>query len=58
MIILGIICLVLGWLLGLSILWIIGVVLLVIGLILLALSFTGGAVAGGGPSPWYRRRYY
>jgi hypothetical protein len=56
MIILGIIALILGWLLGIGILWIIGIVLLVIGLILMALSFTGGAAAG--PSPWYRRRYY
>lgn len=56
MIILGLALLLIGWLTGIGILWIIGVVLLIIGLILIALSFGGGAATG--PSPWYRRRYY
>ncbi len=51
MIILGIILLVAGFLLKISILWTIGIVLLVIGAILWILGSTGRAVAG-------RRHWY
>lgn len=51
MIILGIILLVLGWLLGISILTTLGVILLVIGLVLLVLGSVGRPVGG-------RRWYY
>ncbi len=51
MIILGLILLVLGWLFGLQVLWIIGAVLLVVGLILLLLGSTGRPV--GGRTRWY-----
>lgn len=51
MIILGIIALVLGWLLGISVLWIIGIVLVVLGLVLLVLGMTGSYLVGG-------RRYW
>jgi hypothetical protein len=54
MIILGIILLVLGWLLGFGILVTLGIIVLVIGLILMALSFTGG----GAGTRFYHRRYY
>jgi hypothetical protein len=50
-IILGIILLVLGWLLGISILTTLGVILLVIGLVLLVLGSVGRPVGG-------RRWYY
>jgi hypothetical protein len=50
----GIVLLVLGWLLGISILWILGVIALVIGLIFYLTSF--GAYAGS--RPWYHRRYW
>lgn len=53
MLILGLALLLIGWLTGIGILWIIGVVLVIIGLVLLVLSFSG---AGG--SAWYHRRYY
>ncbi len=46
MIILGVICLILGLLLGLPILWSIGVILVVIGLILALLGLAGHAVGG------------
>jgi hypothetical protein len=49
-IILGVICLILGLVLGISILWTIGIILVVIGLILEVLSLMGRAVGG--------RRYY
>lgn len=51
MIILGIVLLVLGFLTGLSILWTIGIVLLVIGAVLWVLGSMGHAVAG-------RRHYW
>ncbi|MFB6613935.1 MULTISPECIES: DUF6131 family protein [unclassified Streptomyces] len=51
MIILGIILLIVGWLLGISILWTIGLILVVIGLILWVLGAVGHAVGG-------RRHYY
>lgn len=58
MIILGIILLLAGFLLAIPILWTLGIICLVIGIILLALSYGGGGVAAGGARPWYRRRYY
>ncbi|MCJ0905896.1 DUF6131 family protein [Rhodococcus sp. ARC_M6] len=51
MIILGIILLIVGFVFGISILWTIGIVVLVIGLILMLLGSTGRAVGG-------RRHYY
>jgi hypothetical protein len=46
MIILGVICLILGFLLGVPILWTIGIILAVIGLILALLGMAGHAVGG------------
>ncbi|MGG7102343.1 DUF6131 family protein [Rhodococcus sp. 24CO] len=51
MIILGIILLIVGFVFGIPILWTIGIVVLVIGLILMLLGSTGRAVGG-------RRHYY
>jgi hypothetical protein len=51
MIILGIILLVLGYFLGLSLLYYLGGILLIIGVVLLVLGATGRAVAG-------RKHYY
>ncbi|MFI8185685.1 DUF6131 family protein [Actinacidiphila glaucinigra] len=51
MIILGIILLIIGFLTGMSILWTLGVILVVIGLVLWVLGAMGHAVAG-------RRHYY
>jgi cell division protein FtsW (lipid II flippase) len=51
MIILGIIVLVVGFLLGIHLLWILGIALLVIGLILLALGYAGHPVGS-------RRHYW
>jgi hypothetical protein len=51
MIVIGIVCLVLGFLLSVPILWTIGIVLVVIGLILVLLSALGHAVGG-------RRHYF
>jgi uncharacterized protein DUF6131 len=51
MIVLGIILLILGWLLGISILWTIGIILVVIGVILWILGSMGRAVGG-------RRHYW
>ncbi|MFF3567053.1 DUF6131 family protein [Nocardia jiangxiensis] len=51
MIILGIILLVVGFLLKIQILWTIGIVVLIIGLVLLALGSMGRAVGG-------RRHYF
>ena len=51
MIILGLVLLVLGFLLHVSILWTIGIVVLVVGLVLALLGATGRAVAG-------RRHYW
>jgi len=51
MIVLGIILLIIGFLLGIHLLWLLGAVLLVIGIILLLLGAVGHAVGG-------RRHYY
>jgi hypothetical protein len=51
MIALGVILLLIGFIAGIHILWIIGLILLVIGLVLLALGSTGRAVGG-------RRHYF
>ncbi|MEU3405111.1 hypothetical protein BX286_0484 [Streptomyces sp. 3211.6] len=51
MIILGVILLIIGFLTGISILWTIGVILVVIGLVLWVLGAVGHAVGG-------RRHYY
>ena len=51
MIILGIVLLLLGFVLGISILWTLGIICLVIGLILLVVGMTGHAVGG-------RRHYW
>ena len=51
MIVLGIILLILGWLLGINILWTIGIILVVIGVILWILGSMGRAVGG-------RRHYW
>ncbi|MEU9083500.1 DUF6131 family protein [Streptomyces sp. NPDC048357] len=51
MIVLGIILLIVGWLLGISILWTIGIILLVIGAVLWILGAVGHEVGG-------RRHYY
>ena len=51
MIVLGIILLIVGWLLGISILWTIGIILVVIGVILWILGSMGRAVGG-------RRHYF
>jgi hypothetical protein len=51
MLILGLICLILGFVLGINILWTIGIILLVIGAVLFLLGSFGRPVAG-------RRWYY
>jgi hypothetical protein len=51
MIVLGIILLILGWLLGIGILWTLGIILIVIGVILELLGAVGRPVLG-------RRHYY
>ncbi|MER6197436.1 DUF6131 family protein [Streptomyces sp. NPDC001586] len=51
MIVLGIILLIVGWLLGISILWTLGIILLVIGAVLWILGAVGHEVGG-------RRHYY
>jgi Family of unknown function (DUF6131) len=51
MIILGLILLLIGFLTGISIIWTIGIIVLVIGLVLLLLGSTGRAVGG-------RRHYW
>ena len=51
MIILGLILLILGFILGVNILWTIGIILIVVGAILYLLGATGRAVGG-------RRHYY
>lgn len=51
MIILGLVLLVVGYLLGIQILWILGIILVVVGAILVLLGSTGRAVGG-------RRHYY
>jgi hypothetical protein len=52
----GIVLLVLGWLSGIYILWVLGVIAVVIGLIFFLLSL--GEFAGPGRRPWYHRRYW
>jgi hypothetical protein len=51
MIILGLILLILGWVLGISILWTIGVIVLIIGIVFLVLGQMDRAV--GGRKYWY-----
>lgn len=51
MIVLGAILLILGWVLGISILYTIGIILLIVGVVLFALGASGRAV--GGRSHWY-----
>ena len=51
MIILGIVLLVAGFLFNISLLWTIGLILLIIGLVLMVMGRTGRAVGG-------RRHYY
>ncbi|MDV6276535.1 DUF6131 family protein [Rhodococcus erythropolis] len=51
MIILGIVLLIVGYLAGISILWTIGIILVIVGVILFALGAAGHAVGG-------RRHYY
>lgn len=51
MIILGIILLVIGFIVGIHILWIIGIVLVVAGAVLAVLGATGRAI--GGRKHWY-----
>jgi Family of unknown function (DUF6131) len=51
MIVLGLILLILGWILGISILWTIGLVVLIIGIVFFVLGQTGRAV--GGRKYWY-----
>ena len=51
MIVLGLILLILGWLLGISILWTIGIIVLIIGIVFLVLGQMGLAI--GGRKYWY-----
>ena len=51
MIVLGLILLILGWILGISILWTIGIIVLIVGVIFLVLGQMGRAV--GGRKYWY-----
>jgi hypothetical protein len=51
MIILGVILMILGFLLGIPLLWTVGIIMLVIGLILAVLGSTGRALGG-------RRHYW
>ncbi|MCX4775904.1 MULTISPECIES: DUF6131 family protein [unclassified Streptomyces] len=51
MIALGIVLLIVGWLLGISILWTLGIILVVIGVVLWVLGSVGHAVGG-------RRHYW
>lgn len=51
MIFLGVVLLVLGWILGMSILYTVGAILLVIGLILLLIGFAGHPI--GGRRHWF-----
>ncbi len=51
MIVLGIILLIIGFLAKITILWTIGIIVLVIGLVLLVLGMAGRAV--GGRKHWY-----
>lgn len=51
MIILGLILLIIGFVAGIPVLWTIGIILLLVGLVLMALGSAGRAVGG-------RRHYY
>lgn len=51
MIILGVVLLVLGFVLGFHLLWVIGAILLVVGLVFLLLAHSGRPV--GGRDRWY-----
>ena len=51
MIVLGLILLILGWLLGIGILWTLGIILIIVGAILWILGSMGRAVGG-------RRHYW
>lgn len=51
MVILGLILLLLGYLLGISILYTLGIILLVVGLVLLLVGYAGHPV--GGRSHWF-----
>lgn len=51
MIVFGLILLLLGWLLGISLLYTLGVILLVVGLVLLLIGYTGHPV--GGRNHWF-----
>jgi len=53
MIVLGVICTLLGYFLGVQWLWILGVILLVIGAVLLLLATVGGRTSVGGRRYWY-----
>lgn len=50
MLILGVILLIVGWVLGIEILWILGIILAALGLCLLLIGMSGRTVGG--------RRYY
>ena len=51
MIVLGLVLLILGWLLGINILWTIGIIVIIVGVILWILGSMGRAVGG-------RRHYW
>ena len=51
MIILGVILLILGFVFGISILWTIGIILIIVGVVLSILGATGRAI--GGRKHWY-----
>jgi hypothetical protein len=51
MIVLGVILLILGWVLGISILWTIGIIVLIIGVVFFVLGQLGRGV--GGRKYWY-----
>lgn len=51
MIVLGLILLILGFVLNISILWTLGIILLIVGVVLFALGSTGRAV--GGRRHWF-----
>jgi hypothetical protein len=55
-IVVGIVLLILGLLTGISPLWILGIIAIVLGLIFFLLSL--GAFVGPGSRPWYHRRYW
>lgn len=53
MIVLGVILLLIGWLTGISILYTVGIILLIVGLVLLALGAAGHGPAGPWGGRWY-----